>query len=98
MLAIPFLPRFLGPEAFGIVSFVLVVQSAVNLLDFGLSNSITRQVALHLASGETEECAGTIRTLKVIYWMIGALICAALIIGSQFGATSWLHPKTLSPV
>jgi O-antigen/teichoic acid export membrane protein len=97
IVAVPFLPRFLGPEAFGIVSFVLVVQAAVNLLDFGLSNSITRQVALHHAAGEWDECIGTIRTLEAVYWAIGALICGALIIGSQRWGTSWLHPEALPP-
>jgi O-antigen/teichoic acid export membrane protein len=76
IIAVPFLPRFLGPEAFGIVSFVLVVQSAVNLLDFGLSNSITRQVALHRAAEDRDECIGTVRTLEAVYWAIGALIAA----------------------
>lgn len=97
ILAVPFLPRFLGPEAFGIVSFVLVVQSAVNLLDFGLSNSITRQVALHRAAGESDACVSTIRTLEAVYWAIGALICCTLIIASQFEGRSWLRSETLSP-
>ncbi len=97
ILAVPFLPRFLGPEAFGIVSFVLIIQSAVNLLDFGLSNSITRQVALHRAAGESDACASTIRTLEAVYWAIGAVICCFLIIGSHFEGTAWLHPKVLSP-
>lgn len=97
ILAVPFLPRFLGAEAFGIVSFVLIVQSAVNLLDFGLSNSITRQVALHRAAGERDGCIRTIRTLEAVYWAIGALICGALISGSQLWGISWLHPNALSP-
>jgi O-antigen/teichoic acid export membrane protein len=97
VLAVPFLPRVLGPEAFGIVSFVLVVQSAVNLLDFGLSNSITRQVALHRAAEDRDRCVATIRTLEAVYWAICALICGALIAASSFGSSSWLHVETIAP-
>lgn len=97
IMAVPFYARFLGPEAFGIVSFVVVIQSAVNLLDFGLSNSITRQVAIHQAAEQREEGIHTIRTLELVYWAIGIIICLALVCGSSWGATAWLRPKTLSP-
>ena len=98
ILAVPFLPRFLGPEAFGIVSFVLVIQSAVNLLDFGLSNSITRQVAAPSCCGRTGPLYRHDSHSRscVLGYRRAYLRRADHRLLNSCG-TSWLHPKALPP-
>jgi len=72
IVCIPIYIRFLGIEAFGLIGFYLVLQSLLQILDFGLSPTINRETARYsVQPDKAAEARDLVRTLEVVYWMVG---------------------------
>lgn len=95
-LLIPVQIHFLGIQAYGLLAFVATVQVLFSIFDFGLSPTITREVAKD-AGSEVARAAGLVRSLSLVYWPIGLVLGAALFASSAWLATHWLNMGTLSP-
>lgn len=89
---IPFQVRILGPEAYGLLAFIASVQVLFSILDLGLSPTITREVA---GRSQGDDAVALVRTLWPIYFTVGLLLGLALIAGSDWLATRWLHLERL---
>lgn len=85
-ITVPIYLRLLGPQGYGLVSLLVVLQSMTAALDFGLSATANREVATYLALGRPVwERRNLIRTLELFYLGIAAALFLA------FGATAgWL--------
>ena len=71
----PLYIKFLGMEAYGLIGFFLMLQGVVNILDLGLSPTMTREMARYSALPEKAgEARDFVRTLEVGYWGIGVAI------------------------
>lgn len=93
---IPFYIDILGEESYGLVSFFATLQSALNLLGIGLSNTLRRE----FASGDNcfqnnERKYKLLRSVETIYWGIGIIISALCIFGSDFITNKWLNVESL---
>jgi O-antigen/teichoic acid export membrane protein len=88
---IPFMLRYLGPVAFGLVSLAGVFLSAyTGLLELGFQTAITRTVALHITRGEERAITEVVTTAALLFFAIGIL---TLVIG--FAATKLLAYRVL---
>lgn len=96
VLLIPIQVHFLGVPAYGLLAFVASVQVIFSIFDFGLSPTITREVAQDTSSGFVRT-RRLVRSLSLIYWPIGFVLGAALFFSSGWLATHWLNVETLSP-
>jgi len=84
VLLIPVQVHFLGVQAYGLLAFVASIQVLFSIFDFGLSPTITRELAKDTSQGAVR-ALGLIRSLSLIYWPIGFALGAAL-----FGASGWM--------
>lgn len=95
---IPLYIQLLGETAYGLVSFFATMQSAMNLLGLGLSNTLRREFA---AGGETDggklRKYQLLRSVESIYLILGAAISVICIFGSGFIAEKWLDIEALDP-
>lgn len=94
---IPFYLRYLGPEGYGMVGFLLVLQSTLAVLDFGLGTTATREVSR--LSGQADgrgEMRHLLRTLEFFYYAMAALIVLGLVLGSGQVAARWIKAASLS--
>ncbi|HEY6953545.1 MAG TPA: polysaccharide biosynthesis protein, partial [Bacteroidota bacterium] len=74
---VPFYLKFMGIEAYGLIGFYTVMQAVLQVLDFGLSPTMTRELArLSSLDGKGKEMRDFVRTLEFGYWVIGILIFA----------------------
>ena len=97
-LCLPLYVRWLGPESYGVVAFVTTIQSAATLFDFGFTTGISREVARHLALGsDSDRVRDFVRTLEVVYWLIGLALCAGMIVLAGPISTHWLMSRTVAP-
>src|SRR5439155_11966103 len=85
--------RVLGVEAYGLIGAFIAFQTVALLFDFGLGLTLNRQLATLSAAVEknTQEIRDTVRTFESIYWLIGALIGAAVATAAPVIAQSWFH-------
>ena len=93
---VPVFIRFMGIEAYGLVGFFGTIQAALNLLDFGLSPAINRQMARYAVQPEKrQEARDLVRTLEVGYWGLALLIGIGIFSLSYFMAYYWLQTVQL---
>ncbi|MEO6797433.1 MAG: oligosaccharide flippase family protein [Candidatus Dormibacter sp.] len=91
LLAVRFVFRQLGPDAFGIVLFSQTINAVlVAVLELGLSSTTVREVAAHWV-GEPGYVRDLLRTATLLYWGAYVVLAAALLLGAPLIITRWIH-------
>jgi O-antigen/teichoic acid export membrane protein len=97
LVFVPLYIRFLGIEAYGLVGVFVALQATTGLLEFGLSSTISRELARYSVWPErSDEARDLARTLEIIYWVTGFLIMAGVFASAPWIATHWVRAETLS--
>jgi O-antigen/teichoic acid export membrane protein len=91
VVCVPLYIKFLGIEAFGLIGFYLLLQSLLQVLDFGLSPTINREMARFSVEPEkAAEARDLVRTLEIGYWIVGIAIGIGIVIAAPFIASHWI--------
>ena len=94
---LPIYIKYMGPEAYGLVGFFAMLQGLFNLLDFGLTPTISRQTAQYNAGVETAlNFRRLFRALSLIFLVIAVLGGSALYLLDNYIATHWLKLDNLN--
>ena len=98
-LVVPVIVRLLGVESYGLVAFYVTLTIAVNLLDLGFTATMNRQMARFAAvtdkDGEARDFA---HSMQVIYWAIGIVLGALIVLLAPWISAQWLTAGALSEV
>jgi O-antigen/teichoic acid export membrane protein len=93
---VPLYLKFLGIEAYGLIGFYAVTQGILQVLDFGLSPTMMRELARYSALEEKEkEMREFVRTLEVGYWIVGSIIGVSIVYGAPYIAGSWIKAGSM---
>lgn len=97
MLAfVPLYIKFLGIEAYGLIGFFAMLQSALQVLDLGLSQTMNRELARYSALPEKSgEARDFVRTLEIGYWGIGIIIGVTIFASSPIIAGYWIKSGSI---
>jgi O-antigen/teichoic acid export membrane protein len=99
LLQLAFVPlylKFLGIESYGLIGFYTVMQAILQILDLGMSPTMTRELArLSSLDGKGKEMRDFVRTLEIVYWSIGIVIFAVIACSSSFIAHHWIKESSL---
>lgn len=94
---VPFYIRLMGAESYGIVGVYVSVQAMLAVLDLGLSQTLSREMArLSVDEINADLMADTTRTLEIIYWGIALGVVTLIALLSNTIAYHWLNPEHLS--
>lgn len=100
LISFVFLPiyvKLLGVEAYGLITIFISLNALIQILDFGLSTTINRELAkLTAIEGQEREARDLVRTLENVYWLIGALIAGGMVAVAPWASTHWIHARGLS--
>lgn len=96
IVIVPLYIRYMGAEAYGLVGFYAMLQAWFQMLDMGLSPTMSRQTA-RLAGGALDALTlrRMLRVLEGIFIAVALAGTAALILGADWFATRWLQAQTL---
>ncbi|MEQ1871515.1 MAG: oligosaccharide flippase family protein [Vicinamibacterales bacterium] len=98
VLMIPQYVRFIGIEAWGLFGFYLTVQGFAQMLDFGMSATVNREMARAATlPGVAARTRNFMRTSELGYGAIGLAIGAALFLAAPLIADRWFRLTTLTP-
>ncbi len=97
LATVPLFIHYLGVEAYGLIGFSTAVQSILVLLDLGLSQTVSREIARASVSDRLAGARDLLRSLAWIYWVVAALIGGALVLLAPVLAVNWLNLGRLSP-
>ena len=99
LIGIVMVPAYLtrmGAEAFGLISFFVVLQTFFQLLDFGLTPSMSREAA-RFRGGATDALSlrQLLRSFELIFGLIAAVGAIVLFFLAGWIANNWLRVETL---
>ena len=101
-MALVFMPQYidiLGAEAFGLVGLYVVVQMLLSVFDFGITPTLSREMAKYKAGSFKGQTINTIfSSLEICIVSIACVIFCSLWLISDLVATEWLSTETLSQV
>src|SRR6266853_2654193 len=94
LAVVPIYIHFLGIEAFGLIGFFLSLMAILSLLDLGLGTALNLQFEQYSAqSGKAQEMRDLLRTLEIIYWLIGIAIGTTMAALAPVVAAYWIKPQ-----
>jgi O-antigen/teichoic acid export membrane protein len=97
ILLMPLFLRLMGAEAFGLIGFFLMLQAWLQLLDLGLSPTLSREMSIYRAGRIDSSTAW--QRLRSLEWLLGVLalvVVSALILWRHTIASGWLNFQYLS--
>ncbi len=93
---VPVYMRLMGAEAYGLVAFFVMLQAWFQLLDFGLTATISRETARYLGGGlDALALRRLMRSLEGCFWAIGIGAAAAMAFAAASVADRWLNIREL---
>lgn len=96
LLMLPTYVKYMGAEAFGLVGFFAMLQVVFNLLDLGLTPTMSRETArFHTGVLSKEDYRRLFRALNVVFCIIAILGAAILLSLSSLVVRDWLKVGTL---
>lgn len=100
LLGLLFVPAYataLGMEAYGLVGAFAILFACMSILDFGISPTITRELArLRAGAHSADSARDLLRSLEVACTVIAAAMALILWILSDVISRNWLTAETLS--
>lgn len=97
ILALPWYLAALGPKQFGLISFIVMLQAVLGLLDAGMSQALVREFAMRLdsADGGQRSTASLLFGFERIYWLFALCAgCVTLLLADTI-VTHWLNMEGL---
>jgi O-antigen/teichoic acid export membrane protein len=97
LVVVPLYIRHLGVEAYGLIGFFATTQALLQVLDLGLTPTLSREVARARAEGDAERGGRLLHTLAVAYWITAGAIALVLGLAAPAIARGWLQSQQLPP-
>ncbi|PMG83493.1 lipopolysaccharide biosynthesis protein [Vibrio breoganii] len=89
--SIPFVLAMLGKEVYGLVGFFMVVQGMLNILDVGISGSVTREIAKRNTSDiNLSTFNKIIKKVNVVYMLVATCILIFGFLLQEYISEAWL--------
>lgn len=96
ILVVPYYIKYLGAEAYGLVGFFAMLQIWLQMLDLGLSPTLSREVARQRAGAISADSLRTlVRSLEYFFLITALFVAALLFFSSDWLTTSWLKNEFL---
>lgn len=96
ILILPLYLKYMGAEAYGLVGFFTALQSWFNVLDLGLSPSISRETARMRAGAiSARNYRELLRVLQLLFLVIMLMGTGVLFLLAPYMSHSWLQAQTI---
>lgn len=96
IVMMPIYLQYMGPESFGLIAFFAVLQGWFQLLDLGLTPTLSREAA-RFSGGATDGLTlrRLLRVLECIFGIVAIGGAASLVAGADWIGTNWLQAQQL---
>ncbi|MGA7120799.1 MAG: oligosaccharide flippase family protein, partial [Polyangiaceae bacterium] len=95
----PIYARLLGIESYGLVGVWSSLTAVLGILDLGLSTTLTREMARYSTDDDESshrEMRNAVRTIEVVFWVVGAVAGAGIVILAPVVANHWVNAQHIS--
>ena len=96
LVVLPVYLAWLGPEAFGLVGFYLVMETLLLLLDLGMSPTLTREISTAQTVDQSQDdLRRKLRSIEVVFVSLGLAIAVGGYLFAPEIAAHWIGPSGL---
>lgn len=97
IVSIPILINLLGAESYGMIGFFSTLLAVLSLFDLGLGATLIKIVAKKsTSSSDNENVCEDVRSLELIYWLIGLVVAIVIYASSSYIARFWLNLDSIT--
>jgi O-antigen/teichoic acid export membrane protein len=97
LVFVPLNIKFMGVESWGLVGVYASLWAIFFALDFGLGAALDRQTArLSATPGNEQRLRDLIRTMEVVYGVLGVITAAGVLALSRYISSYWIRPEELT--
>lgn len=93
ILSLPWYLAALGPKQFGLISFIVMLQAVLGLLDAGMGQALVREIAVRLGSADSgrRSTASLLFGFERLYWLFAlGTGCVTLLLADTI-VKHWLN-------
>lgn len=99
IVMVPIYVRYMGVEAYGLVGFFAMLQAWFQLLDVGLTPTLSRETARFRGGAtDVQSLRRLLRTLEGIFVLVAVVGAIGMILSAEFIAGEWLKVQQLPQV
>lgn len=91
----PLYIRYLGIEGYALIGFYLMLIASIQVFDFGLSQTLNRELSRLDAGGHASETHDLLRTLEYVFWPVVIVVCALLLLCMPFLLGHFLNTASI---
>lgn len=95
LAALPLYLRLLGMEAYGLIGFYATLQTVLQVLDLGLSATVSREIAHGAETGQQRRSASLLRTLGLVYAGMAIIVACVVALAAPWIGSHWLQAEAL---
>ncbi|MGE3348939.1 MAG: lipopolysaccharide biosynthesis protein [Ramlibacter sp.] len=94
---VPIYLPLMGAEAYGLIGFFILMQAWSQLLDLGMSATVSRETAKHVGGATSAlTLRQVLRCFELIFLALGSLLSLAFVVFAEFIARHWLDISALA--
>ncbi|MEZ0394861.1 MAG: oligosaccharide flippase family protein [Anaerolineales bacterium] len=98
ILLVPFYIHYLGLEGYGLVGFFSALTVLLGIFTKGLGSALQREFARRDGDPSLRvTMPNLLKTFEIVYWAIGGVLGAGLVLFSGFISVAWLRVEMISP-
>ena len=98
LVMVPIYVQWMGPEAYGLVGVFTMLQVWFQLLDIGLSQTLTRDAARFRGGAvDARQLRAIYRTIELVFWAVSAMGGLLLLVAAPWFVPRWLHFQAMEP-
>lgn len=93
VLALPWYLEILGPKQFGLISFIVMFQGLLMLIDAGMSQALVREIAIRFdsTSNNKRSTALLLFCFERIYWVFAIVLGCLTLLLANIIASYWMN-------
>lgn len=97
IVMVPVYVRYMGMEAYGLISFFVALQAWFALLDMGISPTLIRELSRYRAGAVSQNSIWRfVRSAEWLFLLIGLVSSLIIVLGSHWIAANWLQLKQIT--
>jgi O-antigen/teichoic acid export membrane protein len=93
LLFVPIFFKSLGNEAYGMIGVMTMILSGLGLMDLGLGNILSKELAQRRAANNLGKSLSLIRSIEWLYFLMGVFILIILVFASFIIVPIWLSSQ-----
>jgi O-antigen/teichoic acid export membrane protein len=99
VVTLPFYISLMGKQAYGLIAFFIQLQTAISILDVGVSATVSRNMTLFkVGKLSRRDFLESSRSLEFVFYLVGIIVLLCGLCLTGWITSSWLEIEDFDPI